>query len=47
MSSSQFDRENEQYEAEIVTLIDEQDKSLNCYIEHSLEYESLIYRKGR
>ena len=43
MSSSQFDRENEQYEAEIVTLIDEQDKSLNCYIEHSLEYESLIY----
>ena len=43
MSSSQFDRENEQYEAEIVTLIDEQDKSLNCYIEHSLEYEGLIY----
>ena len=43
MSSSQFDRENEQYEAETVTLIDEQEKSLNCYIEHSLEYEGVVY----
>ena len=43
MSSSQFDRENEQYEAETVTLIDEQEKSLDCYIEHSLEYDGVVY----
>ena len=43
MSSSQFDRENEQYEAETVTLTDEQGKSLHCYIEHSLEYDSVVY----
>ena len=43
MSSSQFDRENEQYEAETVTLTDEQDKSLDCYVEHSLEYDGVVY----
>ena len=43
MSSSQFDRENEQYEADTVTLIDEQEKSLDCYIEHSLEYDGVVY----
>ena len=43
MSSSQFDPENEQYEAGTVALTDEQGMSLDCYIEHSLEYGGVVY----
>ena len=43
MPSSHFDPENEQYEAETVTLTDEQGNSLTCYIEHSLESEGVTY----
>lgn len=43
MSSSQFDPENEQYEADTVALTDEQGMSLGCYIEHSLEYGGVVY----
>lgn len=43
MSSSHFNSENEQYEAEIVTLIDDQGHSLDCYIEHSLESDGVVY----
>ncbi|MGK7872123.1 MAG: DUF3727 domain-containing protein [Xenococcaceae cyanobacterium] len=43
MSSSQFDRENEQYDPESVILTDEDGRSLECYIEHSLEVEGSTY----
>ena len=43
MPSSHFDRENEQYEAETVTLTDEQGRLLTCYVEHSLRWEGIIY----
>jgi hypothetical protein len=43
MPSSQFDSDNEQYEEEVVTLVDEYDRSLDCYIEHSLESEGTTY----
>ena len=43
MPSSHFNSENEQYEAEIVTLIDDRGNSLDCYIEHSLESDDVVY----
>jgi hypothetical protein len=43
MSSSPFDSENEQYEEEIVTLVDSYERSLDCYIEHSLDSEGTTY----
>jgi superfamily II helicase len=43
MPSSQFDSENEQYDEEVVTLVDEYNRSLDCYIEHSLESEGTTY----
>ncbi|MGL5874072.1 MAG: DUF3727 domain-containing protein [Xenococcaceae cyanobacterium] len=43
MPSSQFDSENEQYDEEVVTLVDEYSRSLDCYIEHSLESEGTTY----
>ncbi len=43
MSSSQFDPDNEQYEAEIVTLTDQRGNSLDCYIEHALESDGVVY----
>lgn len=43
MSSSQFSEESEQYDSEIVTLFDEAGRSLDCYIENSLEIEDSTY----
>ncbi|MDJ0636103.1 MAG: DUF3727 domain-containing protein [Xenococcaceae cyanobacterium MO_188.B29] len=43
MSSSQFDPDNEQYEAETVTLKDQRGNSLDCYIEHALESDGIVY----
>lgn len=43
MSSSQFDPDNEQYEAETVTLTDQRGNSLDCYIEHAIEYDGVVY----
>ena len=43
MPSSHFNSENEQYEAETATLIDDQGNSLDCYIEHSLESDAVVY----
>jgi hypothetical protein len=43
MPSSQFDSENDQYDEEVVTLVDEYGRSLDCYVEHSLESEGTTY----
>ena len=42
MPSSQFDR-NEQYEEETLTIVDEEGRSLPCYIEQSLEADNMTY----
>lgn len=41
--SSSFFAEEEQYDAESVTLVDEEGRSLECYIEQSLELEGTTY----
>lgn len=43
MPSSEFDREYEQYDEETVTLTDEDGRSLECYVEHSLESDGVTY----
>ncbi len=43
MSSSQFNRDNEQDNEEILTIVDENGRSLPCYIEQSLEMEGITY----
>ncbi len=43
MSSSHFNRDNEQYNEEILTIVDENGRSLPCYIEQSLEIEGITY----
>lgn len=43
MSLFQFDRENEPDEAESVTLRDEGGRTLECYVENSLEAEGTTY----
>jgi hypothetical protein len=43
MSSFPFDRENEQFDSETVTLVDETERTLDCYIEHSLETDETTY----
>ena len=43
MSPSQFSEESEQYDSEIVTLFDEAGRSLDCYIENSLDTEDSNY----
>jgi hypothetical protein len=43
MSSSKFEKEHEQYEEELVTLIDSEGRTLLCYIEQYLEYEGMTY----
>jgi Protein of unknown function (DUF3727)/Protein of unknown function (DUF1292) len=43
MSSSQFSQENEQSDADIVTLIDEIGRSLDCYIENAIEAVESTY----
>lgn len=44
MSPSQFSPENGQYDdTEIVTLYDEEQKSLDCYIENTIEYNHKLY----
>ena len=42
MPSSKFDR-NEQYEEETLTIVDEDGRSLPCYIEQSLEADNMTY----
>ena len=42
MSSSRFNR-NEQYDEETLTIVDEDGRSLPCYIEQSLEVDLLTY----
>jgi Protein of unknown function (DUF3727)/Protein of unknown function (DUF1292) len=43
MCPSQFNREKEPYGEETVTLIDENGRSLLCYIEHSLDVDEITY----
>jgi Protein of unknown function (DUF3727)/Protein of unknown function (DUF1292) len=43
MSSSQFNQDNELDDVEKVTLKDESGRSLECYIENSLETDDLLY----
>ncbi len=43
MSLSQFPHENEQSGTEIVTLIDEDERSLDCYVERSFAIEGSDY----
>ncbi|MGB3695639.1 MAG: DUF3727 domain-containing protein [Spirulinaceae cyanobacterium] len=43
MSLSQFPNENDQSDTEIVTLIDEDERSLDCYVERSFEIEGSTY----
>lgn len=43
MSSSQFNQDNELDDVEKVTLKDEYGRSLECYIENSLETDDLLY----
>lgn len=43
MSSSPFPEDNEQYDTEIVTLTDEAERSLECYVDHSLIIEESTY----
>ena len=42
MPPSQFDRD-EQYEEETLTIVDENGRSLPCYIEQSLEIDNMTY----
>lgn len=42
MPPSRFDR-NEQYEEETLTIVDEDGRSLPCYIEQSLEMDNMTY----
>lgn len=42
MAPPRFDR-NEQYEEETLTIVDEDGRSLPCYIEQSLEIDSMTY----
>lgn len=42
MPSSRFDH-NEQYEEETLTIVDEDGRSLPCYIEQSLEVDNMTY----
>ncbi|MEM7757819.1 MAG: DUF3727 domain-containing protein [Cyanobacteria bacterium P01_A01_bin.40] len=42
MPSSRFDQ-NEQYEEETLTIVDEDGRSLPCYIEQSLEVDNMTY----
>ena len=42
MPSSRFDQ-NEQYEEETLTIVDEAGRSLPCYIEQSLEVDDMTY----
>ena len=42
MSSSQFNQD-EQYDEEILTIVDENGRSLPCYIEQSIEFDSMTY----
>ena len=42
MPSSKFDR-NEQYEEETLTIVDEDGRSLPCYVEQSLEADDMTY----
>ena len=43
MSSSPFNRDSEQYDEETITLVDENGRSLPCYIEQSIEVDDLTY----
>lgn len=43
MSSSQFNQDNELDDVEKVTLKDEYGRSLECYIENSLETDDILY----
>ena len=43
MSSSQFNRDREQYDEETVTLVDHTGRSLLCYIEQSIEIDGMTY----
>lgn len=43
MSSSQFNRDNEPDNEEILTIVDENGRSLPCYIEQSLEMDGITY----
>ena len=43
MSSSQFDRDSEQYDEETLTIVDENGRSLPCYIEQSTEVDGVTY----
>lgn len=43
MSSSQFFQTNEQDDHDNLTLFDDLGRSLDCYIENSLEYEDSVY----
>ena len=43
MSSSQFNGDNEQYNEETLTIVDENGRSLPCYIEQSLELDGITY----
>ncbi|WP_036481073.1 DUF3727 domain-containing protein [Myxosarcina sp. GI1] len=43
MSSSQFNRDNEYYDGETLTLVDDNGRSLPCYIEHSIEVDGITY----
>ena len=42
MPSSKFDQD-EQYEEETLTIVDETGRSLSCYIEQSLEIDNMTY----
>ena len=42
MPSSRFDH-NEQYEEETLMIVDEDGRSLPCYIEQSLEVDNMTY----
>lgn len=43
MSSSQYNPENELDDTEVITLIDESGRSLECYIENALETDEITY----
>ncbi|WP_017293490.1 DUF3727 domain-containing protein [Geminocystis herdmanii] len=44
MSSSQFSSESGQYDdTEIVTIYDEEERSLSCYVENEIEYDGKAY----
>lgn len=43
MSSSEFDQNTDEYEADIVTLYDEQGRSLNCYVRNEVVFDGSTY----